>query len=200
MKRCHWAKVLALSPVSSEDVPCTQGLQNIPRLCHGEGLVWEVSNGTQNSSFESPGLCPSHLIRGLGWNHCFTDVSGKTPAIARLGQDSPARVCDTWENIHNHTGGSPLWSATHSSLSYQCDTTFCWMCERLNYTMLHQRGQNLVKHIHTNALRLLLWRWHSLELVRAETWTKTSTTCKRNHTKNSLINKHWTGIRILLST
>lgn len=63
----------------------------VPRRRAGVG----VSNGTQNSSFESPGLCPSHLISGLGWNHCFTDVNGKTPALVRLGQDSPARVCDT---------------------------------------------------------------------------------------------------------
>lgn len=61
----------------------------------GEGLSWEVSNGIQKSSLESPGLCPSHLLRDLEWNHCFADVNGKTPAIVRLGQDSPTRVPDT---------------------------------------------------------------------------------------------------------
>lgn len=70
----------------------------------GEGLAWEVSNGIQKSSLESPGLCPSHLLRGLEWNHCFADVNGKSPAIVRLGQDSPTRVPDTWGNLHSPTG------------------------------------------------------------------------------------------------
>lgn len=33
-KGCHSAKMLLLSPVSSEDVLRTHGLQNIPRFCH----------------------------------------------------------------------------------------------------------------------------------------------------------------------
>lgn len=66
----------------------------VPWAVQGAGLAWEVSNGIQSRSFESPGLCPSHLVRGLGWDHCSADVNGKTPTIVCLGQDSPTRVSD----------------------------------------------------------------------------------------------------------